>query len=156
MREVQTIADLPSLVGEKLGHSEWVAIDQGMIDDFARVTGDNNWIHVDVERAKRELPDGRTIAHGMLTLAMVTHLGGTIFAVRERSKGINYGSNKVRFMNPVQSGARIRLHRTLKAVDFRDGAAHVTYHNEVEIEGESKLAMVAETISLVYTGETGA
>lgn len=156
MREVNTIDELPALLGQKLGHSEWVTIDQTMISDFARVSGDDNWIHVDVERARKELPGGRTIAHGMLTLALVTHLGGTIFAVRERSKGINYGSNKVRFMNPVQCGARIRLQRSLKAVDFREGAAYVTYHNEVEIEGQSKLAMVAETISVIYPKGTGA
>lgn len=150
MLEVETIEDLRPLVGQHLGRSEWVTIEQEMIDDFARVTGDANWIHVDRERARKELPGGRTIAHGMLTLALVTHLGTTIFAVRKRSKGLNYGSNKVRFMQPVQCGDRIRLSRTLKSVEYQPGAARVTYDNVVEIEGKEKPAMVAETISLVY------
>lgn len=150
MLEVETIQDLGALVGQHLGYSEWVTVDQQMISDFARVTGDNNWIHLDEERAKRELPGGRTIAHGMLTLALITHLGGTIFAVRQRSKGINCGSNRVRFLNPVQSGARIRLGRTLRGVEYQEGAARLTFDNVVEIEGQDKPAMVAESLSLIY------
>lgn len=153
MKQVETIQDLSALVGQHLGYSEWVTVDQQMISDFARVTGDNNWVHLDVERAKKELPGGRTIAHGMLTLALITHLGGTIFAVRQRSKGINCGSNRVRFLNPVQSGARIRLSRTLKGVEYQQDAARVTFDNVVEIEGEEKPAMVAESLSLIYASK---
>ena len=150
MLEVETIAHAHELIGKKLGTSDWQTIDQALIDDFARVSGDRNWIHVDVERARKELPGGKTIAHGMLTLSLVTHLGGTIFAVRQRAKGINYGSNKVRFISPVVCGARIRLHRSLKAIDPMEGGARFTFDNEVEIEGEAKPAMVAETLSVIY------
>src|SRR5690606_18643961 len=112
MTEVEFPKDMEQYVGKLLGVSEWVTIDQGMIDDFARVTRDDNWIHVDVERAKRELPEGKTIAHGLLTLSLVPWLGAQTYRIRQRGKGINYGSNKVRFISPVVSGARIRLHRT--------------------------------------------
>ena len=108
---------------------------QKLIDDFAAVSGDRNWIHIDVERAKQELPDGKTIAHGMLTLSLVTDLGANIAKVLERSKGVNYGSNKVRFTAPVQVGSRIRLHRTLLKFERAEGGARLTFSNEVEIEG---------------------
>ncbi|WP_295856195.1 MaoC family dehydratase [uncultured Xylophilus sp.] len=151
-KEVETIDDLPALVGQPLGTSGWITIGQSMIDDFARISGDHNWIHVDVERARRELPEGRTIVHGMLTLSLVAQLGSEVFGVRQRDRGINYGSNKVRFITPVLCGARIRLHRTLAAVDPMDGgrAARVTFDNTVEIDGEARPAMVAETITVIY------
>lgn len=150
MLEVDTVADAQKYIGQALGTSDWLTVDQAMIDDFARLSGDRNWIHIDVERAKAELPGGKTIAHGMLTLSLVTHLGSTIFGVRQRSKGINYGSNKVRFVTPVKCGARIRLHRSLKAVDMVEGGARLTFDNSVEIEGEAKPAMVAQTLSVIY------
>jgi acyl dehydratase len=148
--ELDTPYDLEQYVGKSLGCSDWIEIDQARIDDFARVSGDDNWIHVDVERARRELPDGKTIAHGMLTLSLVTHLGATICRVRERARGVNYGSNKVRFTAPVQCGARIRLHRTLERYEAIDGGARLTFGNRVEIEGRERPAMVAETISVMY------
>ncbi|RXN83418.1 enoyl-CoA hydratase [Achromobacter aloeverae] len=137
-------------VGQLLGTSDWLEIDQARIDAFAQVSGDDNWIHVDVERARRELPGGKTIAHGLLTLSLVTFLGGKICRVRQRSRGINYGSNKVRFTAPVPCGARIRLHRTLEAYDPVEGGARLTFGNRIEIEGEARPAMVAETISVMY------
>jgi acyl dehydratase len=127
-----------------------MTIDQKLIDDFAAVSGDRNWIHIDVERAKQELPDGKTIAHGMLTLSLVTDLGANIAKVLERSKGVNYGSNKVRFTAPVQVGSRIRLHRTLLKFERAEGGARLTFSNEVEIEGKQRPALVAETISMMY------
>jgi len=153
MLELERITDLQAFVGKNLGTSEWVAIDQSMIDDFARITGDTNWIHVDTARATRELPGGRTIAHGLLTLSLITHLGATLCRIRRRSKGVNYGSNRVRFINPVLCGARVRLHRSLKAFDPIDGGARVTFDNTVEIEGEARPAMVAESISVYYADE---
>ncbi|MCD0501459.1 MaoC family dehydratase [Bordetella petrii] len=150
MLEVETLDELRAHVGRELGTSEWVAIDQARIDAFARITGDDNWIHVDVARAARELPGGKTIAHGMLTLSLVTHLGGQICRVRQRDKGINYGSNKVRFTAPVTVGSRIRLHRTLQSFDPVAGGARLTFGNTMEIEGESKPALVAETVSMIY------
>ena len=119
MLEVQTPADMAAYVGKKIGSSDWLLIDQKRIDDFAKVSGDENWIHIDVERAKRELPNGKTIAHGMLTLSLVTFLGAEISRVIERSRGINYGSNKVRFTAPVPVDSRIRLHRTPRLRTWR-------------------------------------
>ena len=150
MLEIETLADLRSYVGKPLGTSDWVTIDQQRIDDFSRVSGDDNWIHVDVERAKKELPGGRTMAHGMLTLSLVTWLGGKILRVRQRSRGINYGSNKVRFTAPVLCGARIRLHRTLEKFEAVEGGARLTFGNRMEIEGSDKPALVAETMSVIY------
>lgn len=151
--EVQTPYDLEAYVGKKLGTSEWLTIDQQRIDDFARVSGDDNWIHVDVERARRELPGGRTMAHGMLTFSLVTHLGTEICRVRERSRGINYGSNKVRFTAPVYCGARIRLHRSLEKYEPFEGGVRLTFGNTMEIEGVERPALVAETISVMYAKE---
>jgi acyl dehydratase len=150
MLELKTPYDFEAYVGKKLGTSDWMTIDQKLIDDFAAVSGDRNWIHIDVERAKQELPDGKTIAHGMLTLSLVTDLGANIAKVLERSKGVNYGSNKVRFTAPVQVGSRIRLHRTLLKFERAEGGARLTFSNEVEIEGKQRPALVAETISMMY------
>src|SRR5207245_4331262 len=103
--KVEYPKDLLKLVGTELGPSEWVTVDQAMIDKFADATGDHQWIHVDVERAKREMPGGKTIAHGYLTLSLVPRMASTLLEVTHRSRGINYGSNKVRFISPVPAGA---------------------------------------------------
>jgi acyl dehydratase len=150
MLEVNTPYDLEPYVGKLLGTSDWLEIDQARIDAFAKVSGDDNWIHVDVERARRELPGGKTLAHGMLTLSLVTYLGFGIVRVRERARGINYGSNKVRFTAPVYCGARIRLHRTLERYEPVEGGVRLTFGNRMEIEGGERPAMVAETISIMY------
>src|SRR5207245_6722507 len=102
--KVEYPKDLLKLVGTELGPSEWVTVDQAMIDKFADATGDHQWIHVDVERAKREMPGGKTIAHGYLTLSLVPRMASTLLEVTHRSRGINYGSNKVRFISPVPAG----------------------------------------------------
>jgi acyl dehydratase len=154
MIEVERPADMRAHVGKLLGTSEWVIVDQEKIDDFARVTGDDNWIHVDVARAARELPEGKTIAHGLLTLSLVPHLSTQTYRIRRRGKGINYGSNKIRFPTPVVSGARIRLHRTLEKYEFIEGGARLTFSNIMEIEGARKPALAAETISVIYEEES--
>jgi acyl dehydratase len=150
MIEVETPGDMQAHVGKLLGTSEWVTIDQGKIDDFAKLTGDDNWIHVDVARAARELPGGKTIAHGLLTLSLVPSLSAQTYKIRKRSKGINYGSNKIRFPAPVVCGARLRLHRSLEKYEPFEGGARLTFSNVMEIEGETKPALAAETISVVY------
>ena len=109
--KVEYPKDLLKLVGTELGPSEWMTVDQAMIDKFAEATGDHQWIHVDVERAKREMPGGKTIAHGYLTLSLVPRMAASLLEVTKRSRGINYGSNKIRFISPVQAGARIRVRR---------------------------------------------
>ena len=150
MLTLDTPDDLEAYVGKVLGQSEWVEITQQMINDFARLSGDHNWIHIDVERARRELPDGKTIAHGMLTFSLLTGMSGEIVTVRERGRGINYGSNKVRFTSPVQVGSRIRLERSLMAFDRMDGAVRLTYGNTIYREGQERPVMIAETLSLMY------
>ncbi|HEX9821446.1 MAG TPA: MaoC family dehydratase [Methylomirabilota bacterium] len=150
MLEIETPKDLLQHVGRELGPSEWMTVDQAMIDKFAAATGDHQWIHVDVERAKREMPGGTTIAHGYLTLSLVPRLAATLMRVTKRSRGVNYGSNKVRFLNPVPAGARIRLRQRIANVEQIQGGARVTSEMTVEVEGQAKPALVAETIGVSY------
>jgi acyl dehydratase len=150
MLEVDTPAELAPLVGKSLGSGEWVTVTQEMIDKFADATGDHQWIHVDVERAKAEMPGGKTIAHGYLTLSLLPLLGTSIFRIRKRSRGVNYGSNRVRFTNPVPAGSRVRAHQTLKALEPVEGGQRLIMEVSVEIEGETRPALVAETIVLAF------
>ena len=150
MLELATTADLAARVGQKLGTSEWLPVDQRMIDLFAEATGDHQWIHVDVERARHEMPGGRTIAHGFLTLSLLPRMAHTIWRIERRSRGLNYGLNKVRFTAPVPAGARIRLHQTLKAAEPVEGGQRFTFEATVEIEGEPRPALIAETLAIVY------
>src|SRR5712671_4842282 len=117
MLELERAADLKAYEGKEIGVSEWYTVTQEQIDKFADATGDHQWIHVDVERAKREMPGGTTIAHGYLTLSLLPRLSHEILHIRKRSRGINYGSDRVRFSSPVPAGARVRLHQTLKNVE---------------------------------------
>jgi acyl dehydratase len=142
--------DLKEHIGRELGPSEWMTVDQAMIDKFADATGDHQWIHVDVERAKRELPGGKTIAHGYLTLALVPRMAATLLKVSKRKRGVNYGSNKVRFINPVPAGARIRLRQRIANVEEIPGGVRTTSEMTVEVEGQPKPALVAETIGVSY------
>jgi acyl dehydratase len=148
--KVATPRALAERVGQDLGASDWLEIDQARIDAFAATTGDDHWIHVDVERARREMPDGRTIAHGLLTLSLVPRLQRSIWTIEQRGRGLNYGYNRVRFTGAVPVGARIRLRQTLKAAEPADGAARFTFESTVEVEGATRPALVAETIVLIY------
>ena len=103
MRTFNGIEELQQVVGEHLGYSDWHQVTQEAVDQFAEATGDHQWIHVDVERAKREMPGGRTIAHGYLTLSLLPRLNAGIYTIKSRKRGVNYGSNKVRFTAPVPS-----------------------------------------------------
>ena len=150
MLEIETPAEIAAYVGKELGTSPWLTVDQAMIDKFAEVTGDDQWIHVDVERAKREMPDGRTIAHGYLTISLIPKLLRHIWQVKRRSRSINYGSNKIRFLTPVQSGDRIRLVQSLLAAHPIDGGQRLTFESKVEIEGKPRPAAIAETIALAF------
>ena len=150
MLEVEKPADMKAHIGKQIGTSEWVTVDQAMIDKFAEATGDHQWIHVDVERAKREMPGGKTIAHGYLTLSLLPRLSHAIHTIRKRSRGINYGSNRVRFTSPVPAGARVRLHQTLKNVEDIEGGVRMTFDSQIEVEGSSRPALVAETMGLAF------
>lgn len=141
-------AGLDGLVGRELGVSEWVSVDQDRIDRFAETTDDRQWIHVDRERAKRESPLGTTIAHGFLTLSLLARFGYELGLVApEGAHLLNYGLDRVRFMAPVKAGARIRDRVVLlKVEDKRRGRKLITTRHTIEIDGEEKPAMVAESL----------
>ncbi len=143
--------ELLGAVGADLGSSDWVQIDQERINLFADATGDHQWIHVDVERASRELPSKGTIAHGYLTLSLLPRMMGDILEIRRRTHGINYGCNKVRFTGVVPAGSRVRLRQTLQAAeDVTNNGVRLISACTIEIEGAERPALVAETIGLAY------
>jgi acyl dehydratase len=150
MLELERPADLAQYVGKEIGVSDWFAVGQEIIDKFADATGDHQWIHVDVERARREMPGGKTIAHGYLTLSLVPRLAQTIYRVKKRSRGLNYGSNRIRFTGQVPAGSRIRLRQKIKSVDPVEGGVRITSESTVEVEGSERPALVAETISMQF------
>jgi acyl dehydratase len=151
MLSVKKPQELKEHVGRDLGVSEWLTVDQARIDKFAEASGDHQWIHVDVERCKTEMPGGKTIAHGNLTLSLCSTMAKDCYEVKERSRGINYGSNKVRFTNTVPVGSRIRARPVLKAVeDVKGNGVRITTEITVEIEGQERPALVAEFIGLSY------
>ncbi|MBY0337019.1 MAG: MaoC family dehydratase [Acetobacteraceae bacterium] len=150
MLDIQSPAALTEWVGKKLGTSEWFLVDQKTIDLFAEATGDHQWIHVDEARAAKEMPGGKTIAHGYLTLSLIPRLAQATWRVVNRSRSINYGSNKVRFTAPVPAGSRVRLHITVKSVEPIQGGVRLTLENEMEIEGGSRPVLVAETLTQIY------
>ncbi|HEY4065370.1 MAG TPA: MaoC family dehydratase [Burkholderiaceae bacterium] len=151
MISVDTLAELARHVGEDLGTSGWVTVDQKMIDAFAELTGDRNWYHVDVERAARELPGGRTIAHGLLTLALVPGLAGQIVEVRQHGRAFNYGLNKVRYPAPVAAGARVRLRMKVLSAEPQAAGTMLCRSYTMELEGSAKPAMIAEMLSLIVS-----
>ena len=151
MLKVEKPQDLLQHVGTELGPSEWLTVTQEMIDKFADATGDHQWIHVDVERAKKELPGGKTIAHGYLTLSLLPQLAPTLMKIEKRRRGLNYGSNRVRFTAPVPAGGRVRLRQKLVKVEpVEDNGFRITSEMTMEVEGNSRPAMVAETLGIVY------
>ncbi|WP_235931597.1 MaoC family dehydratase [Sheuella amnicola] len=150
MIQINTVSDMEKHVGQELGVSDWLLIDQKRIDEFARATGDEHWIHVDVERAAKELPDGKTIAHGFLTLSLITPFAAQISPVLEHVNILNYGSDKVRFTSPVKAGDRVRMKRTLVKFENLEKGKRLTFANTIEIEGQERPALYAETISLIF------
>jgi len=151
MRNIETPNDMKNHVGEEFGVSEWVTVDQAMIDKFAEATGDHQWIHVDVERARKEMPDGKTIAHGFLTLSLVPRLAAGIWKIEKRSRGVNYGLNKLRFTGTVPVDAKVRLRQTLRnAEDVKNDGVRLTFEHVVEVEDQDRPALVAEGLSIVY------
>ena len=147
-------ASLTAELGREVHVSDWVAVDQARIDAFAAATGDQQWIHTDPERAARESPWRRTVAHGFLTLSLLPLLRGVAEGGAERFPGVrrivNYGLNRVRFTNAVVEGARVRGRAKLVAVEDFKGGLQLTEEITVEIEGSSRPACVAETIARLY------
>jgi acyl dehydratase len=140
--------DLPDLVGQEIGVSDWVLIDQDRVNRFAEATGDFQWIHVDVERATRER--GGPVAHGYLTLSLVPGLIETMLTYEDVSHNLNYGADRLRFTAPVRVGKRVRARQTIKAVEPRGGGMQYLAEIKVEIEGEDKPALIMEMRMLVF------
>ena len=142
------IEDLHTLVGQEVGVSDWLEVTQERVNQFAEATGDHQWIHVDVERATREI--GGPIAHGYLTLSLIPFLSQGLMPVSGVTRGINYGSDKVRFTNMVRVGKKVRLRQKLLSAEPKSGGMQLKSQCTIEIEGEDRPACVAETISVVY------
>jgi len=150
-----TLSDMPQFAGKELRVSEWVTVSQQQIDQFAECSGDRQWIHVDVERAKRESPYGAPIAHGYLVLSLIAPLQMQTGAVpADAAAAFNYGLNKVRFLAPVKAGARVRLKVSLVDAGVKSGGVILTTHNTLEIEGSDKPALIAESLALITPRKT--
>jgi acyl dehydratase len=152
MSTTTTMAELPGLVGTELGTSDWFEVTQQHVNLFAEATGDHQWIHVDVERAKKESPYGGPIAHGYLTLALLVPLFTQVLTVTDTTMGVNYGLNKVRFPAPVPVGAKVRMTATLKQVDEFAGGLQLTFACVIEREGGDKPVCIAEPVYRYYGG----
>jgi acyl dehydratase len=144
------IDDAKARQGEEIGVSDWMDVDQERVDTFAQVTGDQQWIHVDVERAKRESPFGGPVAHGYLTLSLLSKFALECIQVEGIKLAVNYGLNRVRFASPVRVGSRIRARFVLGGVDDIEGGAQLVWRATVEIEGNDKPACVAEMVVRWY------
>jgi acyl dehydratase len=151
MRTITGLDELKRAEGEDLGTSDWHEVTQEAIDAFADVTGDHQWIHVDVERAK-ETPFGGTIAHGYYTLSLLPMFNEQIFGLEGFAFALNYGLNKVRFPAPLPVGSRVRMHARLAALEDVPGGVQMTVAATFEREGGDKPVCVAETLARVYEG----
>jgi len=141
--------DLKAHVGEVLGVSGWLEVTQQAINDFAANSGDDHWIHVDAERARREMPGGRTIAHGLYLLSLAPALQRQIYTIRNRGRGLNYGYDRLRFVAPVPVNSRIRLKQTLVEVAEHKRGVRLEFDEEIEIEHSEKPALVVRHILLI-------
>ena len=149
MVKIATLAELEDWVGKELGVSDWIAVDQDRIDGFAEATEDRQWIHLDTERAKTDMPGGKTIAHGFLTLSLTAGL--MVFSVPGASRAINYGLNRVRFTNTVPAGSRVRLRQSLASTEpVKGDGVRCMVENTIEIEGTDRPAMVGEALIVFY------
>jgi acyl dehydratase len=149
VRVFRNAEEFTAATGEVLGTSDWLEIDQDRIDTFADATGDHQWIHVDPDKAATG-PFGTTIAHGYLTLSLIPFLSWQTFTVEGSKMGVNYGLNKVRFINPVKVGSRVRATATLSEVTEVPGGLQVVVIQNIEIDGVDKPACIAETVSRIY------
>jgi acyl dehydratase len=150
VRRFAELRELQAMVGREIGLSDWTTIDQSRIDRFAETTGDRQWIHVDPARAANG-PFGSTIAHGFLTLSLLPALTANAFEIADVRMGVNYGLNRVRFTAPVPCGSRVRGRFVLREYLPIEGGAQFTIEATVELEGSSKPACVAETLSRRFT-----
>ena len=147
-KRVIEYAELESIAGKEVGVSDWHVIDQDRVNTFADATGDHQWIHVDVERANKEM--GGPIVHGFLTLSLLPMLGAEIMEITGTQRAINYGSDKVRFTNMVPVGSKLRLRQKCIAIEPKSGGKQIRMEATIEIEGQERPALVAETLTVVY------
>ncbi len=152
MSTTTTMAELHALKGSELGTSEWVEVTQDRVNLFADATGDHQWIHVDVDRAKAESPFGGPIGHGYLTLSLLIPMWSEVLVVRDATMAVNYGLNKVRFPAPVPVGSKLRLTATLTDVEQVAGGLQVTVSAVIEADGASKPVCIAEPVFRFYGG----
>jgi acyl dehydratase len=147
-------ATVKEFTGQEIGVSDWTTVDQRRIDEFADCTGDRQWIHVDVERARRESPFGGTIAHGYLTLSLAASLAIEAGVIPpDATAALNYGLDKLRFIAPVKAGARVRNRLVLLAAEDKpQGRVLLKLQNTIEIEGATKPALIAESLAMLTTG----
>jgi acyl dehydratase len=151
-RTIGSIEELKGLVGQEVGVTDWFEVTQSRISSFAEATEDRQWIHIDAGRARTESPYKNTIAHGFLTLSLISHLAKQAVQIGGSFKmGINYGLNRVRFPAPVPSGSRIRGRYGLKSLEEIDGGVQITWDVTVEVEGAQKPSLVAEWLVRQYT-----
>lgn len=151
MRMFRDFNELKSAVGTEVGVSDWVEITQDRIDQFAEATGDEQWIHVDPERAAREMPGGKTIAHGLLSLSLIPMFIRSTIGLKGLRNTLNYGANKIRYLTPVPAGSRLRGRvMVLETQDVPPDALRVTYKVTIELEGNQRPACVAEVIGQHY------
>jgi acyl dehydratase len=150
MTQIESIYALANYVGKEVGVSDWLEISQERINQFAEATGDRQWIHIDPDRAAKESPFRTTIAHGFLTLSLLSELGKMTLSVGGVRMGINYGLNRVRFVSPVPSNARIRSRFTLSALEEIKGGVQAAWNVTVERDGSDKPCCVAEWLVRYY------
>jgi acyl dehydratase len=150
MIQIDGVEGARALVGQTLGAGSWLEINQDRVNKFAELTGDHQWIHVDIERAAKS-PFGGTIAHGYLLLSLIPYMTRDIFSFENVPARLNYGLDRVRFISPVRVGSRIRLHIEMKAVSFEAKGARVTMAATMELEGQDKPAFVADLIILLVS-----
>ena len=145
------VNELENIKGQDLGHSDWMAIEQDRINQFADATGDHQWIHLDAEKAAKELPTKSTIAHGFLSLSLIVPLAAQVWSISGAKMMINYGLNKVRFINMVPVGSKVRLGVKISEVNKLDnGGTQVISEATLEIDGQDKPAYVAESIMVAF------
>jgi acyl dehydratase len=155
MKCFATLSELAACAGQEIGVSDRLVIDQERVDGFARSGGDNLWIHVDTERARTELPGGRTIIHGFLLLSLVTHLSGRIWSVASLTGGLLYGVDNVRFPASVATGSAVRLRQSIESAGFTEKGLRITFNNVIEAEGLTRPGAVARTTSILMEQTAG-
>ena len=146
----KNLEEFKSMKGKNLPHSRWLTITQEMINDFANATLDKQWVHIDEERAKRESPFKTTIAHGFMSLAMLSKMLEDLFLIESLKMGLNYGLNKVRFPHPVPVNSRLQMQASIKDIEDQHGGVKITFSCLVVIDGIDKPACVAEFLAIMF------